>query len=71
METALLWLSHKKCMVKILIGRKCYVSTTSVPNFKIMCNCIIHELLNVFEDSAQPIYTIVCIFSFVICSEIS
>ena len=27
-------------------------STTIEPNFKILCNCI-HELLNVFEDSAQ------------------
>ena len=32
-------------------------STTSVPNFKIMCNCI-HELINVFEDSAQHVHTI-------------
>ena len=33
-------------------------STTNEPNFKIMCNYI-HELLNVFEDPAQCIHTIV------------
>ena len=33
-------------------------STTNEPNFKILCNCI-HELLNVFEDSAQRVHTIV------------
>ena len=64
--------SHRKCIVKILIGCKYYVkhlnkrfwnifsgssSTTNEPNFKIMCNCI-HELLNVFEDSAQRERTI-------------
>ena len=32
-------------------------STTNEPNFKIVCNCI-HELLNVFEDSAQREHTI-------------
>ena len=65
----ILWLSHRKCIVKILIGCKYYVrylnenifrgssSTTSVPNFKIVCNCI-HELLNVFEDPAQYVHTI-------------
>ena len=55
--------------MKILIGRKYYVkhlnkkihfsgssSTTNEPNFKIMCNYI-HELLNVFEDSAQREHT--------------
>ena len=31
--------------------------TTNEPNFKIVCNCI-HELLNVFEDSAQREHTI-------------
>ena len=25
MDTALLWILHRKCMVKVLIGRKCYV----------------------------------------------
>ena len=55
-----------------LIGRKYYVkhlnnkilkyfsgssSTANEPNFKIKCNCI-HELLNVFEDSAQREHTI-------------
>ena len=74
MDTVLIWLPHRKCIVKILIGRKYYVkhlnkkilkyfsgssSTTNEPNFKIMCNCIIHELLNVFEDSAQREHTIV------------
>ena len=66
----ILWLLHRKCMVKILIGNKYYVgqlsktifsgssSTTSVPNFKIMCNCI-HVLLNVFEDPAHHVHTIV------------
>ena len=59
-------------MVKTLIGCKYYVkhlnesilkyfsrscSTTSVPNFKIVCHCI-HELLNVFEDPAQCVHTI-------------
>ena len=29
------------------------------PNFRIVCNCI-HELLNVFEDSAQREHTIIC-----------
>ena len=72
MDTVLIWLLHRKCIVKILIGRKYYVkhlnnkilkyfsgssSTANEPNFKIMCNCI-HEL-NVFEDSAQCEYTIV------------
>ena len=33
------------------------ISTTSVPNFKIVCNSI-HELLNVFEDPAQRVHTI-------------
>ena len=62
MDTVLIWLPHRKCIVKILIGRKYYVkhlnkkilkffsgssSTTNEPNFKIVCNCI-HELLNVF-----------------------
>ena len=64
--------------MKILIGRKYYVkhlnkkilnifsgssSTTNEPNFKIVCNCI-HELLNVFEDSAQREHTIAgCTFN--------
>ena len=76
MDTTLLWLPQTKCTVKILIGRKCYVrllnkkilkyfsgssSTTSVPNFMIMCNCI-YQLLNVFEDSAQRLHTIVCYY---------
>ena len=58
--------------MKILIGRKHYVkhlnkkilkyfsessSTTNEPNLKIVCNCI-HELLNVFQDSAQREHTI-------------
>ena len=37
-------------------------STKNEPNFKIVCNCIHefeHELLNVFEDSAQREHTIV------------
>ena len=73
MDTVLIWLPRRKCIVKILIGHKYYVkhlnnkilkyfsgssSTTNDPNFKIMCNCI-HELLNVFEDSAQREQTIV------------
>ena len=33
-------------------------SATNEPNFKIVCNCI-HELLNIFEDPAQRIHTIV------------
>ena len=64
--------SHKNCIVKVLIGHKYYVrhlnkkilkifggssSTANEPNFKIVCNCI-HELLNVFEDSAQLEHTI-------------
>ena len=32
-------------------------SVTSVPNFKILCNSI-PELLNVFEDPAECVYTI-------------
>jgi len=57
-------------MGKSLIGCKCCVkhlteknllsgsrSITSGPNFKILSNCI-HELLNVFEDSAQHVHTI-------------
>ena len=48
MDTVLLLLTHRKCMVKILIGHKYYVrllnekilsgssSTTSEPNFKIL-----------------------------------
>ena len=35
-------------------------STTNEPNFKIVCNCI-HELLNVFEGSAQREHTITSI----------
>ena len=70
MDNVLIWLHHRKCIVKILIGRKYYVkhlnnkifsgssSTTNEPNFKIVCNCI-HELLNVSEDSAQREHTIV------------
>ena len=73
MDSVLIWLSHRKCIVKILIGCKYYVkhlnkkilkifsgssSTTNEPNFKIVCNYI-HELLNVFEDSAQREHTIV------------
>ena len=69
MDTVLIWLPHRKCIVKILIGCKYYVkhlnkkifsgssNTTNKPNFKIVCNCI-HELLNVFEDSAQRERTI-------------
>ena len=34
------------------------VDTTNELNFRIVCNCI-HELLNIFEDSAQHIHTIV------------
>ena len=59
-------------MVRILIGRKYCIrhlnkkilyffcrssSTTNEPNFKIMCDYI-HELLNVFEDPAQCVRTI-------------
>ena len=73
MDAVLIWLPHRKCIVKILIGRRYYVkhlnkrfqnifsrssSTTKEPNFKIMRNCI-HELLNAFEDSAQCERTIV------------
>ena len=79
MDTVLIWLSHRKCIVIILIGhsiviiligRKYYIrhlnkkifsgssSTTNEPNFKIVCNCIIHELLNVFEDPAQRVHAI-------------
>ena len=73
MNTVFLWLPHRKCMVKILIDHKYYVrhlnekilkyfsgpsSTTNESTFKIMCNCI-HELLNVFEDPAQCVHTIV------------
>ena len=73
MDIVLVWLPHRKCIVKILIGHKyCQTfeqqgseifcnrssSTTIEPNFKIMCNYIIHELLNVFEDSAQREHTI-------------
>ena len=56
--------------MKILIGCKYYVrhlnkkilkygssSTTNESNFKTIVNCI-HELLNVFEDSAQGVHTI-------------
>ena len=58
--------SHRKCMVNILISSKYCVgylneivlkhfsrssSYTNEPNFKIVCNSI-HELFNVFEDSA-------------------
>ena len=25
MDTVLIWLPHRKCIVKILIGRKCYL----------------------------------------------
>ena len=73
MDTVLIWLLLRKCIVKILIGRKYYVKHLNKkhfeiflagqavlynePNFKIVCNCI-HELLNVFEDSAQPEHTI-------------
>ena len=65
MDSVFIWLPHRKCIVKTLIGCKYYVregtkrnifsgssSITNEPNFKIVCNCI-HELLNVFEDSAQ------------------
>ena len=56
--------------MKILIGPKYYVKhlnkkifsgSTNEPNFKIVCNCI-HELLNVFEDSAQREHTICATF---------
>ena len=72
MDTVLIWLPHRKCIVKLLIGCKYYVkhlnkkilkyfsgssSTTNEPNFNMMCNCI-HELLNVFEDSTQREHTI-------------
>ena len=62
MDTAVIWLPHRECIMKILIGRKYYVrhlnknifselsSTTNEPNFKIVCNCI-HELLNVFDST--------------------
>ena len=72
MDTVLIWLPHRNCIVKILIGRKYYVrhlnrnvfsgssSTTNEPNFKIVCNCI-RKLLNVFEDSVQRIHTIASI----------
>ena len=55
-------------MVKIFIGHKYCVghlnenifsrsnSVTNEPNFKIVCN-FIHELINVFEDSAQHLRT--------------
>ena len=76
MDTTLIWLPHRKCIVNILIGRKYYVkhlnqnifsgssSTTNEPNFKIVCNYI-HELLNVFEDSVQHEHTIAQPFCFV------
>ena len=75
MNTVLIWLPHRKCIVKVLIGHKYYVkhlnkkilkyfsrtsSTTKEPNFKILYNCI-HELLNVFEDSAQREHTIILV----------
>ena len=73
MDTVLIWLPHRKHIVKFLIGHKYYVkhlnkkilkyfsgssSTTNEPNFKIVCNYIL-ELLNVFEDSAQREHTVV------------
>ena len=70
MDTVFIWLPHRKYIVKLLIGHKHYVkhlnkkilkyssSTTNEPNFRIVCNCI-HELLNIFEDSAQRQHTIV------------
>jgi len=72
MKHAFLRLPHRKCMGKSLIGCRCWAkhlnekmlkyfsgsrSTTNEPNFKILYNCI-HELLNVFEDSAQRVHTI-------------
>ena len=78
MDTVLIWLPHRKCIVKILIDRKYYVkhlnknifsgssSTTNEPNFKIVCNCI-HELLNVLEDSAQREHTIECVDLNILC----
>ena len=77
MDTVVIWLPHRKCIVKNLIDCKYYVkhlnknilnifsgssSTTNEPNFKIMCNCI-HELLNVFEGSAQREHTILQLVS--------
>jgi len=67
---AFLRLLHRKCMGKSLIGCKCCAkhlnekyftgsrSTTNETNFKMLCN-FIHELLNVFEDLAQRMHTIV------------
>ena len=72
-DIVFLWLPHRKCMVKILIGCK-YCQTFEQKDFeiflvgqavlqvrqifKIVCNSI-HELLNIFEDPAQHIHTIV------------
>ena len=60
--------SHRKCMVKILIGCKyCQTfkqkyfsgssSTTNEPNLNIVCNCI--DELYVLKDLAQCIHTVV------------
>ena len=70
--TVLIWLPHKKCIAKFWLAVNITSniwttrfwnifsgssSTTNEPNFKIVCNCIIHEF-NVFEDSAQREHTI-------------
>jgi len=71
MKHTFLRLPHREYMGKSLIGSRCCVkhlnkkilnvfggsrSTTNEPNFKILNDCI-HELLNVFEESAQCIHT--------------
>ena len=73
MDNALLWLPHRRCIVKIyrkycwtfnfknfeilLVGQVVLQMTTNELNFKVTCNCI-HELLNVFDNPAQRVYTI-------------
>ena len=70
MQSVFLKFLHRKCMGKIFIGCKCcvkhlnkkilkhLVDTTNELNFRIVCNCF-HELLNIFEDLAQRVHTIV------------
>ena len=72
MKHAFLRLPHRKCMGNLWLAVNVVQSiwtkrfwnnfsgsrsTVNEPNFKILCSCI-HELLNVFEDSAQHVHTL-------------
>ena len=69
-DTVLIWLPRRTCIVKILISRKYLCQTFERKDFEIFLvgqavlqmsqisrSCVI-ELLNVFEDSAQHVHAI-------------